>query len=121
MIRRRGPIGVRELQRALHFSSPSVAHHHLEKLREMGLVLRDELGRYRVSEKVDVGVLKMFVVVGGRLIPRFVFYAVFLSSFLLLYLLQNLPSPDLNVLIIGCLSSAFFWYEAIRLWKHGSW
>jgi len=33
---------VRELRKALGFLSLSVAHHHLKKLREMGLVLRDE-------------------------------------------------------------------------------
>jgi SOS-response transcriptional repressor LexA len=32
------PLSVREVQRALHFSSPSVAHHHLEQLRELGWV-----------------------------------------------------------------------------------
>ena len=30
-------IGVRELQRSLEFSSPSVAAHHLNKLEEWGL------------------------------------------------------------------------------------
>jgi DNA-binding transcriptional ArsR family regulator len=82
MLRAGRPVGVRELQRALGFSSPSVAHHHLEKLREMGLVLRDEGNRYLVQEKVDVGILKMFVLVGGRLIPRMVFYAVFITTLL---------------------------------------
>jgi len=121
MIRRRDAVGVRELQRALGFSSPSVAHHHLEKLREMGLVSKDESGRYRVLEKVDVGVLKMFTVIGGRLIPRFVFYAVFFTSFLILYIWQNFPNLDLNALAMGGFASAFLWYEAIRLWKHKLW
>ena len=31
-------VGVREIQRALRFSSPSVALHHLEKLEDLGLV-----------------------------------------------------------------------------------
>ncbi|MFW6110979.1 MAG: hypothetical protein ACOC6H_02970, partial [Thermoproteota archaeon] len=32
------PMSVREVQRTLHFSSPSVAHHHLDRLRDLGLV-----------------------------------------------------------------------------------
>lgn len=32
------PIGVREVQRSLGFSSPSVALHHLEKLRDLKLL-----------------------------------------------------------------------------------
>ena len=30
------PMSVRELQKALNFSSPSVAQHHLERLRDLG-------------------------------------------------------------------------------------
>jgi len=66
LLRRGEGVGVRELQRKLGFSSPSIAHHHLEKLREMGLVSKDQSGRYVVSEKVDVGILKMFMVIGGK-------------------------------------------------------
>ncbi|MEM3114842.1 MAG: hypothetical protein QXY72_06865, partial [Nitrososphaerota archaeon] len=77
LLRRGKPLGIREVQRELGFSSPSIAYHHLEKLKEMKIVVKDELGRYSVSEKVDVGILKMFIVVGGRFLPRFLFYAVF--------------------------------------------
>ena len=38
------PVSVREVQRALHFSSPSIANHHLEQLRELGLVQKQEIG-----------------------------------------------------------------------------
>lgn len=34
----RPSVGVREVQRALGFSSPSVAAYHLNKLRDLGLV-----------------------------------------------------------------------------------
>ena len=121
MLRRREPIGVRELQRSLGFSSPSVAHHHLEKLREMGLVSKDDRGRYWVSEKVDVGVLKMFLVVGGRLVPRFLFYAVFLTTLLALYVVQNLNDLNPYALVFAVFSSAFFWVETVRLWRHRLW
>jgi len=121
MLRRRKPIGVRELQRALGFSSPSVAHHHLEKLREMKLVSKDESNRYRVLEKVDVGILRMFVLVGGRLIPRLVFYAVFLTALLAFYIIQNLSNIDLHAIALGGLAALFLWIETIRLWRHRVW
>jgi len=121
MLRKRSPIGVRELQRALGFSSPSVAHHHLEKLKEIGLVTKDDAGRYRVLEKVDVGILKMFMIIGGRLIPRFIFYAVFLTTLLILYVIQNLDSLNAYALAFGVFSSIFFWIEAIRVWRHRLW
>jgi len=115
------PVGVREVQRALGFSSPSVAHHHLEKLKDMGLVSRDERGRYRVVEKVDIGILKMFVMIGGRLIPRMIFYAVFITTLLILYLARNIPSPDPHAAALGILASLFLWIETIRLWRHRLW
>lgn len=114
-------IGVRELQRALGFSSPSVAHHHLEKLQEMKLVSKDESNRYRVLEKVDVGILRMFVMIGGRLIPRLVFYAVFLTALLTLYIAQNLSNINLHAVALGGLAAIFFWIETIRLWRHRIW
>ena len=121
LLRRGEAIGVRELQRILGFSSPSVAHHHLEKLKDMGLVSRDDRGRYRVVEKVDIGVLKMFVMIGGRLIPRMIFYAVFITTLLILYLARNISSPDLHAVVLGILASLFLWIETIRLWRHRLW
>jgi len=44
LLKNSAPVSVREVQRALHFSSPSVAHHHLEQLRELGLVEKQEIG-----------------------------------------------------------------------------
>ena len=121
MLRRGEPLGVRELQRALRFSSPSVAHHHLEKLKDMKLVSRDERGRYMVVEKVDIGILKLFVMIGGKLVPRMLFYAVFLTALLTLYLIRSFPSPDLHAIAIGALSSIFLWIETVRLWRHKLW
>ncbi len=121
LLRRGEAVGVRELQRALGFSSPSVAHHHLEKLKEMRLVSKDEANRYKVLEKVDVGILKMFILVGGRLIPRLIFYAVFLTALLTLYIIQSIPDINLHATVMGGLAAAFFWVETIRLWRHTSW
>ena len=37
-------MSVREVQKTLRFSSPSVAQHHLEQLRQLGLVKKEEIG-----------------------------------------------------------------------------
>lgn len=121
LLKRREGIGVRELQRKLGFSSPSIAHHHLEKLREMGLASKDQSGRYVVSEKVDVGILKMFMVIGGKLVPRLIFYAVFTTTLTTLYILQNLQNLNPYAVSFGAISSIFFWFETIRLWRHRLW
>ena len=48
LLKNGAPVGVREVQRALHFSSPSIAFHHLEQLRELGLVEKQEVGGHYV-------------------------------------------------------------------------
>ena len=45
------PVGVREVQRALNLSSPSLALYHLSKLEEVGLLKREN-GNYVVDKVV---------------------------------------------------------------------
>jgi len=117
------PMSVREVQRALHFSSPSVAHHHLEQLRELGLVQKqDTSGHYLLINEVKIGVLRHFVKLGRLLFPRYFFYAVFSTVFYSMYVLFLMPSftptrENLFILLFGAAVSAIFWYEAIRVWS----
>jgi predicted transcriptional regulator len=59
-----GEMGVREVQRELGFSSPSLALHHLTKLTELDLVKKDAHGNYTVSRTVRVGSLSLFFKLG---------------------------------------------------------
>ncbi len=82
------PMSTREVQRVLHFSSPSVAQHHLEQLRELGLVTKQEVGgSYSLVGEVKIGVLRHFVKLGKMLFPRYFFYAVFCTTFYIAYIL----------------------------------
>jgi len=65
----------REVARQLGFSSPSLAVHHLEKLKGLKLVNKDRYGVYHVVPS-RFGVLKFFFVVRRFVIPRSFFYAV---------------------------------------------
>ncbi|MEN2974505.1 MAG: hypothetical protein ABDH32_02870 [Candidatus Caldarchaeales archaeon] len=121
LLKKGKPLGVREVQRELGFSSPSIAHHHLEKLKDMKIVVKDELGRYSASEKVDVGILKMFIIVGGRFFPRFFFYAVFFTSLTLLYILNNYADLDIYALTFSVVSTIVTWYETVKVWRHKEW
>ncbi|MGB9853820.1 MAG: ArsR family transcriptional regulator [Candidatus Bathyarchaeales archaeon] len=115
------PMSVREVQKALHFSSPSVAQHHLEQLRELGLVQKQDVGgHYSLVSEVKIGVLRHFVKLGRILFPRYFFYAVFSTSFYLIYLsllMQGFTRENLFIIIFGAVVSAIFWYEAIRIWS----
>ncbi|MEM2909580.1 MAG: helix-turn-helix domain-containing protein [Nitrososphaerota archaeon] len=114
------PMGVREVQRTLGLSSPSIAHHHLEKLVNMGLVRKTTRGEYEVAEVVKVGVLKSFVRIGRLLVPRYAFYSVLLSTMLIIYVLlypQNFSSHNVVALIFGSVGCMILWYETFRVWK----
>jgi predicted DNA-binding transcriptional regulator len=115
------PMSVREVQRALHFSSPSVAQHHLEQLRELGLVQKHDIGgHYSLVSEVKIGVLRHFVKLGRILFPRYFFYAVFSTTFYMTYLLllmQGFTRENLFIIFFGAIVSAIFWYEAIRIWS----
>jgi DNA-binding transcriptional ArsR family regulator len=115
------PVSVREVQRALHFSSPSVAYHHLEQLRELGLVQKQEIGgHYLLVSEVKIGVLRHYVKLGRLLFPRYFFYAVFSTVFYLAYLLflmQGFTRENLFIISFGAIVCTVFWYEAYRVWS----
>ena len=114
------PMSVRQVQRALRFSSPSVAQHHLEQLRSLGLVQKKDAGSvYFLVNEVKIGVLRHFIKLGKLLLPRYFFYAVFSTTCLIMYyltLMQSFPRESLFILSFGVIISLIFWYEAVRVW-----
>jgi len=112
-------VGVREIQRSLGFSSPSVSSYHLTKLQDLGLV-ENVYGDYRVVKEVKVGVLRQFITLGGVILPRFLFYAVLVTTMIVTYLLQRpfYPSPEsVTTLVMGLVPAVILWYETIRIWR----
>jgi len=114
------PVSVREVQRALHFSSPSIANLHLEQLRELGLVQKQEVGgHYVLVSEVKIGVLKHYVKLGKLLFPRFFFYALFATVFYLAYvmfLVTAFNRDNLFIIMFGAIVCGIFWFEAYRIW-----
>ena len=115
------PVSVREVQRALHYSSPSVAQHHLEQLRQLGLVAKQNVGGdYALVGEVKIGVLRHFVKLGRLLFPRYFFYAVFSTTFYVAFLaffMRSWTRENIFIVLFGAAVSAVFWYEAVRVWR----
>lgn len=112
--------GVRKIQRSLHFSSPSIAVHHLEKLQNLGLVTKSGTGEYVLTEEVKVGILRLFTRVGRFLVPRYLFYSVWLTTMLITYLLFYGVSVSLHnffAIVFGVVGCSILWTETIRLWR----
>ena len=112
-------VGVREVQRALNFSSPSVSAYHLNKLKDLGLV-ESIRGDYSLIREVKVGVLRQFVTLGGIMLPRYLFYAVLMTTMLVTYVLQFPMEPtrqNITTLIMGAEPVISLWYETVRIWR----
>jgi hypothetical protein len=115
----REAVGVRAIQRKLGFSSPSVSSYHLNKLQDLGLV-ENVYGDYQVVKEVKVGVLRQFVSFGGVMLPRFLFYAVLITTMLITYLIQNPLSINrrtVTTLMMGLVPSIVLWYETLKIWR----
>jgi len=113
-------IGTRSVQRALGLSSPSVASHHLEKLKTLGLLDKDATGEYRLVGQVKVGVLRNFVGVLGVLLPRYLFYSTMFTAMLVLYPIiypPNLSAHNIMAFVFGVSAVVVSWNETFRVWR----
>jgi len=113
-------IGTRSVQRALGLSSPSVASHHLEKLKTLGLLDKDSTGEYRLVGLVKVGVLRNFVGVLGVLLPRYLFYSTMFTAMLVLYPIiypPNFSAHNIMAFVFGISAVVVSWNETFRVWR----
>jgi len=113
-----GIIGVRELQRKLHFSSPALAAYHITKLEELGLIAK-ERGDYKLIREIKVGIFREFVKLGTFRLPRFFMYSTFFTGVLIFYLFQfrEINFYSLYALVTISLFTAILWYETLRVWQ----
>jgi len=118
-------VGVRGVQRSLGLSSPSVAAHHLEKLLSLGLVEKTVRGEYLLNKEIKVGILKFFSRMGRFLVPRHLFYAIWLSTMFAIYIVVYnyiLYQPtgsvhNIAAILFGVVANIVLWIETVRLWK----
>jgi hypothetical protein len=113
------PVGVREVQRELGFSSPSVSSYHLNKLLDLGLI-ENVYGDYKLVRDIKVGVLRQFITLGGLMLPRYLFYAVLMTSMLITYLFQRpfyLTQESITTIVMGLVPSTILWYETVKIWR----
>ena len=121
MLRHPEPLTAREVQRGAELSSPSLSMHHLERLKQYGLVEKDVHGQYTIKRDVRIGILNQFMGKGRIMVPRFLFYATFYTSLtaalgsLLIWLAPDWYSIVLLALLVS--ACALLWYEALKVWR----
>ena len=118
------PVGPREVMRGANLSSPSVAYRHLQKLEDLGLLEKNEEGRYIVKEKAKIS---GYLWLGRTLVPRLIFYSLFftgilsaeIASIAIRYFVYGLV-PEMVLIyltLITAISMALFLIEGISLHK----
>jgi hypothetical protein len=114
-----GPSELREIQRALGFSTASLASYHLNKLEEIGYVSQDSYGRYSANSEGVKEILEGYTRVGNVLVPQLFFFSVFFSILIGYLSFQSINSslyvPFLVVVSLSCI--VVLWYETLRLWR----
>jgi predicted DNA-binding transcriptional regulator len=107
--------GIREVQRALKLSSPTLAVYHLEKLENAGLIKKGMMGYV-----VDRVYLRNLVRLRRLLVPRYFFYALFFSLAVVVELVFFRPtvlSRDyVFALVVTCAAAVAFVYETVKAW-----
>ncbi len=117
LLKQKESSGISEVQKALSFSSPSIASHHLEKLVKLGVVSKDELGKFNLEKKVDISILQGFSNVGSLMVPRFAFYLGFFLIIAIAYIVLNVTNLNFLALVGTVGAVAIFSYESWRVWK----
>jgi hypothetical protein len=112
------PVGAREVQRVLNFSSPSLAAYHLSKLEEIGLV-RKENGEFTVAKNL----LEDCIRISRFLIPRYLFYSIFAVIALAVELTFLKPATITReyFFFVGVtfLCALAFCFETAKTWAKG--
>jgi DNA-binding transcriptional ArsR family regulator len=113
------PVGIREIQRELSLSSPSVVQYHLVKLEHAGLLKREK-DNYVINKVV----LENYIKISRFLIPRYLFYSVFAAVVLLIELTLLRPAVLNREYFFSMAATVIFVlifsYETIKAWLKGS-
>ena len=120
LLRKKQTCGVREIQRALGFSSPSSAYYHLEKLARDRILTKDSYGNYKINGESKVRLVDRFFVVHGLVFPKQIVYAAATTVMCLCFTLlfwKSFTSTVFLALLPGVVASIILWYDAATLYS----
>ncbi|MFW9876092.1 MAG: hypothetical protein ACFFG0_23565 [Candidatus Thorarchaeota archaeon] len=117
---------IREMQKALNFSSSGTVAYQITKLLNDGIISKShEEGKYIINKEIKIGILKFFVRIGTRVIPRISFYLiiyilgfVIYSILALLYGNKFITEPLSFLLLFFLITGTIILiFESIKIWK----
>ncbi len=114
-----GASELRDVQKSLGFSTPSLASYHLKKLVDAGYVSQDEHGHYLVLKDSTKELLEGYVHVGAAIVPQLFFFSVLFTAVIgfLAYMALSFPSyvpllASASIAVVGVL-----WYQTVKVWR----
>ena len=114
-----GPSELREVQRGLNLSTPSLASYHLGRLVDFGYVQQDEESRYVAVKEASTEILQGYSKVGNSLVPQLFFFTVLFTILIAFFSFESLLSSVFTPYLIGSSVAlvALLWFETVRLWR----
>ncbi len=113
ILKTKKPVGIREIQKSLKLSTPSLVQYHLEKLENLGLV-KKETGNYVISRVV----LENYLKIKSFFIPKFLIFSIFAAFVLIAQLsdfLTNLNFYQYFSIPISLIFLVIFVYETMKV------
>lgn len=116
---RHGPSELRDVQRGIGLSSPSLASYHLGKLSEAGFVTQDERGRYFAVKEASDRVLEGYSRMGPTIVPQLFFFALLFTILVTFFSFAALYASGFTPYLVAICAAMVlvFWYETVRLWR----
>jgi len=116
LLRSEKPLGVREIQRRLGISTPSLVRYHLEYLEKADMVAKNDEGKYYAIKKKD-SIISLFTVIGRALVPITTFFSVFTISFAVFIISLFWPPslPEASLAFVCITSGLYMLYESYKI------
>jgi len=118
--------GIREIQKGLNFSSSGTVAYQITKLLNDGIILKSpEEGQYIINKEVKIRILKFFIRIGTKVIPRISLYLIiYILGFIVYSILAVLYGGEfiseplsLFLLFFLIFGTVVFIIESFKIWK----
>jgi len=110
---------LRDVQRNLGFSTPSLASYHLGRLIEAGYATQNEHGQYSAVSDRTKEILEGYTRVGAIVVPQLFFFAIFFTAVAGFFAFMSLSQPS-YVPLLALTSVAMIlvlWYQTLKIWR----
>ncbi len=116
---RRGPCELRDIQRGVGLSSPSLASYHLRRLVQAGAVTQDKHGTYHANKEASDKILEGYSRIGPAIVPQLFFFALLFTILVAFFSYETLYAQSYApyLVAVSIATILVIWYETVKLWR----